>query len=98
MADEATLVVLDLCEVLLGDGGTDRGLMSLIIDGYHHTPGCPRGQWLQQGSPRPAGDPCSDRCVRARAAISRAAAWLQAHEDDEADLDRQVPLLEGIAS
>lgn len=78
-------VVLSLCRVLLGDPTkrntrgqrTDHGLLSLVIDGYQHSPRCPFGQHLTPGL---GGDPCSDRCRAAHAAIDLAGAWLRANE------------------
>lgn len=77
-------VVLLLCRVILGDKSDprrqDNGLMPLVIDGRQHVARCPRGQWLSPKSPRPDGDPCSDRCQFAWAAIGLAGAWLKANE------------------
>lgn len=78
---DAEGVILALCYVLLGDGTKkDRGLLNLMIGGRQHVPRCPRGQWNNPNSPRPDGDPCSDRCVRAHAVLSSAEVWLKDHE------------------
>lgn len=82
----AEAVVLDLLRVLLGDQKRDKhgkrkdyGLMSLMAHGFQHTPRCPHGQWLSVDGSRPHGDPCSDRCRTAHAAIRAASIWLKAH-------------------
>lgn len=91
---ETALTILNLIWVLLGDGpdGPDRGLLSLVAHGMQHTPRCPHGQWLAINGPRPHGDPCSDRCAYAHAAIDRAERWLKAHEQQAAEIPRQLEL------
>lgn len=85
-------VVLDLVRVILGDGRTDHGLLTLVIDGRQHVPTCGYGQWLTPGGPRPEGDPCSARCVAVHAALDAAEAWLRSVETVPA----QASLLDAI--
>lgn len=95
---EAEAVILELVRVVLGDKRrrvTDNGLMTTIVRGGQHTPRCPRGQWLQPNGPRPDGDPCSDRCVAAWAAIHAAARWLMDNEQPAAPA--QAGLWEEVA-
>jgi hypothetical protein len=77
---EAAHVILRLCGVLLGNGSTDRGLMSHIVRGEQHIERCQVGMWVTPGGPRPEGDPCAARCQRAHAAIDQAEAWLQRYD------------------
>lgn len=88
---DAERAILLLLGVLRGIKPGDVGLMPVVACGFHHISTCPHGQWLQQDSPRPHGDPCSDRCIRAQEAIEAGIAWLKANEREA---DRQVSLFE----
>jgi hypothetical protein len=76
---DAETAIVALLGVVIGFDEKDHGYMSLVIDGDQHTPRCAFGQWLTPGGPRPEGDPCSERCVTARAAVDMALEWLGAH-------------------
>lgn len=78
--DEAEVVILELCRVILGDGRKDRGLLTYRAKGRNHVPTCSRGMWLSPTSPRPDGDPCNARCDAVHEAINAAERWLIARE------------------
>jgi hypothetical protein len=89
--DAMSLAVL----VIAGDGVKDRGQLSRLIRGDWHLANCPRGQWLSPTSPRPDGDPCMERCVRARDARDRLLdAMERLAEQMEASTVRQLSLTE----
>lgn len=77
---EAERAILLLLGVLRGIDKTDLGLMPVWVCGFRHLATCGHGQWNQQDSPRPHGDPCSDRCERAQEAIEAGVDWLKANE------------------
>ena len=88
-------VILSLVAVLLGDrkyDKGDRGLMSHVVYGQQHIERCQRGMWLQQDSPRPGGDPCSPRCLRAQAALRIAAHHLGYSDASELLVQLEMPL------
>lgn len=88
---DAESVIAELVRVLLGRhpdlGKWDRGLMSLMIGGEQHVPKCPKGQYLVAGDSLRGGQPCSDRCVLAWAAIGLAAEWFRAREQQSASIE-----------
>jgi hypothetical protein len=94
---EAAHVILRLCGVLLGNGSTDRGLMSHIVRGEQHIERCQIGMWVTPGGPRPEGDPCAARCQRAHAAIDQAEAWLKRYDAVTVQRHEQVALFAGEA-
>lgn len=92
----ATVVITALLTVLFGDRHKrprDRGLMSHVVNGRQHTPGCPYGAFLRPTDRETNGSGCSDRCVAAWTAFALAVAYLDAHAEPE-----PLPLLaaEGV--
>src|SRR6478609_1446297 len=71
-AEEA---ILYLIFVLRGDGQTDHGLMSHMVNGEQHIERCQRGMWITPGL---RGDPCSKRCLQVQDALDMATRWLWA--------------------
>ena len=52
-----------------------------------HAPACQHGYWISQNSPRPAGDPHSEKCIAANAALAAGKAWLDANTAHQAEFD-----------
>lgn len=82
-------VVLALCAVLLGNGKSDKGLMTRMAYGGRHLKMCQIGMYIQEGDSQRGGQPCSDRCQRAHDAIALAADWLRANETVEQEQEPQ---------
>lgn len=92
---DAERAIVLLLAVLRGHKQGDVGLMPHTVCGFRHLRTCPHGQWLSPKSPRPHGDPCSERCLLAQEAVEAGMAWLMANERPEPD--RQVSIFEGVA-
>lgn len=87
---DAEYVIVSLLTVLFGDRKkrpVDRGLMTRVVNGRQHTPGCPYGQYLRPTDRETNGSPCSDRCKAAWEAFELAVYWLEDHAPPE-----QLPL------
>ena len=86
MTIDAEYVIVNLLTVLFGNRTArpvDRGLMSHVVRGRQHTPGCPFGMALRPGDGERGGSDCSDRCKAAWEAFELAVYWLEDHASPE---------------